>query len=104
MANETITVAEAGAGTNIVVLDVGRQAAAASKSLAISTEDKAVLDAIAASLVTVIASLSIMDDWDSTDKAKVQVTTSAGAESRSMLMVDRLRQGAPPSLYPLMTF
>lgn len=53
MANETITVTEAGAGTNIVVLDVGRQAAAASKSLATCTEDKAVLDAIAASLATI---------------------------------------------------
>jgi hypothetical protein len=69
MANATVTVTEAGAGTDLVVLDVGRQAAAASKSLATCTEDKAVLDAIA-------ASLSVMDDWDSSDTAKV--TPQAG--------------------------
>jgi hypothetical protein len=52
MANATITVLEADGTTetDVVVLDVGRQAAAASKSVAASTEDKAVLDAIAASL------------------------------------------------------
>lgn len=52
MANATITVLEADGSTqtDVVVLDVGRQAAAASKSVAASTEDKAVLDAIAASL------------------------------------------------------
>lgn len=52
MANATVTVLEADGvtQTDVVVLDVGRQAAAASKSVAASTEDKAVLDAIAASL------------------------------------------------------
>jgi hypothetical protein len=52
MANATITVFESDGvtETDVVVLDVGRQAAAASKSVAASTEDKAVLDAIAASL------------------------------------------------------
>ena len=52
MANATITVLESDGvtETDVVVLDVGRQAAAASKSVAASTEDKAVLDAIAASL------------------------------------------------------
>ena len=52
MANATITVLEADGTTetDVVVLDVGRQAAAASKSVAASTEDKAVLDAMAASL------------------------------------------------------
>jgi hypothetical protein len=54
MANATVTVLEADGvtETDVVVLDVGRQAAAASKSLTLSTEDKAVLDAIAASLAT----------------------------------------------------
>lgn len=42
----------------------GRAAAASSLSLTLSTEDKAVLDAIA-------ASLSVMDDWDETDRLKV---------------------------------
>jgi hypothetical protein len=52
MANATVTVLEADGvtQTDVVVLDVGRQAAAASKSVATCTEDKAVLDAIAASL------------------------------------------------------
>lgn len=52
MANATVTVLEADGltQTDVIVLDVGRQAAAASKSVAASTEDKAVLDAIAASL------------------------------------------------------
>jgi hypothetical protein len=54
MANATVTVFESDGvtETDVVVLDVGRQAAAASKSLATCTEDKAVLDAIAASLAT----------------------------------------------------
>lgn len=49
MANKTITVLEADGTTetDVVSLDVGRQAAAASKSLALSTEDKAVLDLLA---------------------------------------------------------
>jgi hypothetical protein len=52
MANATITVLEADGTTetDVVVLDVGRQAVAASKSVGLATEDKAVLDAIAASL------------------------------------------------------
>lgn len=68
MANATITVLEADGTTetDVVVLDVGRQAAAASKSVAASTEDKAVLDAIA-------ASASVLDDWDESDRAKVNL-------------------------------
>lgn len=60
MANATITVLEADGSTqtDVVVLDVGRQAAAASKSVAASTEDKAVLDAIAASLALLDNSIS----------------------------------------------
>ena len=79
MANATITVLEADGvtETDVVVLDVGRQAAAASKSVAASTEDKAVADAIA-------ASASVLDDWDESDRAKVnpivgQAGVAAGA-------------------------
>jgi len=52
MANQTVTVLEADGvtQTDLEVLGFGRQAAAASKSTAMSTEDKTVLDAIAASL------------------------------------------------------
>lgn len=52
MANQTVTVLEADGTTqtDVEVLGFGRQAAAASKSTAMSTEDKAVLDAIAASV------------------------------------------------------
>jgi hypothetical protein len=55
MANATVTVLEADGvtETDVVVLDVGRQAAAASKSVATATEDKAVLDAMAASLAII---------------------------------------------------
>ena len=55
MANEDVDVLEADGVTvkNIKTLDFGRQAAVASKSLTLSTEDKAVLDAVAASLVTI---------------------------------------------------
>lgn len=52
MANQTVTVLEADGTTqtDVEVLGFGRQAAAASKSVAMATEDKTVLDAIAASL------------------------------------------------------
>lgn len=52
MANQTVTVLEADGvtSTDVEVLGFGRQAAAASKSTAMSTEDKSVFDAIAASL------------------------------------------------------
>lgn len=68
MANAVVTVLEADGSTqtDVTVLDVGRQSAAASKSVAQSTEDKAVYDAIA-------ASLSVMDDWDESDRAKANI-------------------------------
>jgi uncharacterized protein YjbI with pentapeptide repeats len=74
MANQTVTVLESDGvtETDIEVLGFGRQAAAASKSTAASTEDKAVLDAIA-------ASLSVMDDWDDTNRVSVSVTSGAVA-------------------------
>ncbi len=55
MANAVITVLEADGvtQTDIVSLDVGRQAAAASKSIAFSSEDFAVLDGIEATLTTI---------------------------------------------------
>lgn len=70
MANATVTVLEADGvtETDVVVLDVGRQAAAASKSVAASTEDKAVLDAIAASLAT-------LDNVVGGNEAQVDVLT-----------------------------
>lgn len=54
MANVTVTVLEADGvtETDVEVLGYGRQGASASKSLATCTEDKAVLDAVAASLAT----------------------------------------------------
>lgn len=64
MANATITVLEADGvtQTDVVTLDVGRQAAAASKSLTLSTEDKAVLDSLATKLDTAITALQIIDN------------------------------------------
>lgn len=46
MANVTVTVAEALVGTDVEFLGLNRQAAATSKSLALCTEDKAVLDSV----------------------------------------------------------
>ncbi len=71
MANATITVLEADGvtQTDVVVLDVARQAAAASKSVALATEDKAVLDAIA-------ASLAILDNVTQTTAAPTGADTA----------------------------
>lgn len=77
--NQVVTIIEADGSTltDLEVLGLGRQAAAASKSVTEATEDKAVSDAIA-------ASLAVLDDWDETDRAKVnlivgQAGISAGA-------------------------
>lgn len=64
MANQTVTVLEADGltQTDVEVLGFGRQAAAASKSTAMSTEDKAVFDALATKLDTCITALQIIDN------------------------------------------
>jgi uncharacterized protein (UPF0147 family) len=71
MANQTVTVLEADGvtSTDVEVLGFGRQAAAASKSTAMSTEDKAVLDAMA-------ASLAILDNVTQTANAPVTTDTA----------------------------
>lgn len=63
MANQTVTVLEADGitQTDIEVLGFGRQAAAASKSIALSTEDKAALDAAAAAFAAGTAGTSSAD-------------------------------------------
>ena len=79
MANAVVTVLEADGvtQTDVTILDVGRQAAAASKSVGLATEDKAVLDAIA-------ASASVLDDWDESDRAKVNpIVGQAGVAAGS---------------------
>jgi hypothetical protein len=55
MANKIVTVLEADGvtQTDIVSLDVGRQAVAASKSVGLSTEDKAVLDTMSTALAAI---------------------------------------------------
>jgi hypothetical protein len=64
MANQTVTVLEADGvtETDVEVLGFGRQAAAASKSTAMSTEDKAVFDSLATKLDTCITALQIIDN------------------------------------------
>lgn len=64
MANVDVSVLESDGVTTKTVrtLDFGRQAAAASKSLALSTEDKAVLDSLATKLDTAITALQIIDN------------------------------------------
>lgn len=103
MANATITVLEADGltQTDVVVLDVGRQAAAASKSVAQSTEDKAVSDAIAASLAAIESSVSdpAHDAVDSGNPVKIGGYASAAAPTDVSANADRvngwfLRNGA----------
>lgn len=64
MANVDVSVLESDGVTTKTVrtLDFGRQAAAASKSLTLSTEDKAVLDSLATKLDTAITALQIIDN------------------------------------------
>lgn len=71
MANQTVTVLEADGvtQTDVEVLGFGRQAAAASKSTAMATEDKTVLDAIA-------ASLAILDNVTQTTAAPTGADTA----------------------------
>jgi hypothetical protein len=74
MANATVTVLEADGTTetDVVVLDVGRQAAAASKSTAMSTEDKSQLDAA-------VTALQILDNVVSGSEAQVDVVAALPA-------------------------
>ena len=64
MANVDVSVLESDGVTTKTVrtLDFGRQAAAASKSLTLSTEDKAVLDSLATKLDTAITALQVIDN------------------------------------------
>jgi hypothetical protein len=80
MANAVITVLEADGltETDVTVLDVGRQAAAASKSLALATEDKAVLDAMAASLA-IIDNLEVSLASDSPGVTALGQTTKSAS-------------------------
>lgn len=97
MANATITVLEADGTTetDVVVLDVGRQAAAASKSVATCTEDKAVLDAIA-------ASLAIIDNFTATTlgagntDATTQRVTLASNDVAIAAVVTAINDAASP--------
>jgi hypothetical protein len=97
MANATVTVLEADGvtETDVVVLDVGRQAAAASKSVATCTEDKAVLDAIA-------ASLAIIDNFTATTlgagntDANTQRVTLASNDVAVAAVVSAINDAASP--------
>lgn len=103
----TITVLDSLGVTQTVakVLDTGRAAAAASLPTALDNESKAVLDAVAtqttlaavlakiiaapateATVAAMLTALQIMDDWDESDRAKVNliagqagITAGAGA-------------------------
>jgi hypothetical protein len=92
MANATITVKEADGTTqtDVTVLDVGRQAAAASKSLTLSTEDKAVIDAIAASLALIDNSIP------SGNELQVDVVGALPAGTNNIGDVDVLTVPADP--------
>jgi hypothetical protein len=70
MANATVTVLESDGltETDVIVLDVGRQAAAASKSTAMSTEDKAQLDAA-------VTALQLLDNAVAGNEFQVDVLT-----------------------------
>lgn len=62
--NQTITVLEADGvtQTDVELLGMGRQGTAASKSVQLCTEDKAVLDSLATKLDTAITALQIIDN------------------------------------------
>jgi hypothetical protein len=86
MANATVTVLEADGTTetDVVVLDVGRQAAAASKSLTLATEDKAVLDSLATKLDTVITAVQIIDNSISGSETQVDVVAALPAGTNNI--------------------
>jgi hypothetical protein len=111
MANDNVNVLASDGVTikNVKLLDFGRQAAADSKSIALSTEDKTQLDAL-------VTALQIMDDWDESDRAKVNiiagqagVTAGAGAVAANtprvthasddpvVTQVGAVNEGAPAS-------
>jgi hypothetical protein len=79
MANVTVTVLEADGTTetDVVVLGVDRQAAALSKSVTLATEDKAVLDTIA-------ASLAVIDDVGRAAEAS-SLSVAASTEDKAVL-------------------
>jgi hypothetical protein len=97
MANQVLTVIEAdGTQTDIQVLDVNRQPAATSKSVALANEDKT-------SLNNIEASLSVLDDWDETDRAKVniiagQAGVDAGAGATTVKTLRTLSASDDPLL------
>lgn len=107
MANATITVLEADGTTetDVVVLDVGRQAAAASKSLALCTEDKAVLDALEVSVDAVTSAITgsvAHSDVDAGNASKIGAKAVAGMSGLTLVSAaDRsdLYSGLDGALY-----
>jgi hypothetical protein len=85
MANVTVTVLEADGTTetDVVLLDVGRQAAAASKSLALSTEDKTALDAV-------VTAVQLIDNAVSGNELQVDVVAALPAGTNNIGDVDVL--------------
>ncbi len=86
MANAVITVLEADGvtQTDVTVLDVARQAAAASKSVTLATEDKAVLDSLATKLDTVITAVQIIDNSISGSETQVDVVAALPAGTNAI--------------------
>jgi hypothetical protein len=90
----TMTVKDA-AGADVSIekpLTPGRAVAANSRPVTLSDEDFAVIDGLETLLTTATTSLSIMDDWDESDRAKVniiagQVGVAAGAGAVSALTI-----------------
>ena len=98
MANATVTVLEADGvtQTDVVVLDVGRQAAAASKSVAMATEDKTVLDSLATKLDTVITAVQLIDNSISGSETQVDVVAPLPAGTNNIGDVDVLTVPTDP--------
>jgi hypothetical protein len=92
MANENITLLESDGvtETTVKVLDVGRQAAASSKSLTLSTEDKAVIDAIAASVAAALAAGEnhIGEVGGNSPVRAITMTTDTGIYASGELIAD----------------
>ncbi len=108
MANKTVTVLEADGvtETDIVSLDVGRQAAAASKSLALSTEDKTVLDSLDTKLTTITGHVDGLETLITSTNTKLDTVNttisggtltsgSAGAASLQVMTVQGITSMTP---------
>lgn len=97
MANAVITVLESDGTTetDVTVLDVGRQAAAASKSFALATEDKSQLDAAVTSLQLIDDPIATLGTTTYTEATTKGVVIGAVRRDANTSLVDTTNEVAP---------